>query len=83
MLGNLNIKEIERRAGITFPSELAEYMKSRHQSKAEGVKRGQWHCFDIPFTLLCGDRETATEIHKHLAPLSGDFKQPLQISLTS
>lgn len=81
-LGNLSIAEIEKRSGVKFPEELVNYMEPRRQQKAEGVKAGQWHCFDIPFNLLCGDMETATEIHKHLAPFSSDFKEPLQISLT-
>lgn len=81
MLGNLSIEEIENRSGVKFPEELVEYMELRRQQKAEGVKAGQWHCFDIPFTLLCGDMETATEIHRQLSPFSNDFKKPLQISL--
>jgi len=81
-LGNLSIKEIERRSGVTFPQPLVEYMETRHQPKADGIAAGKWHCFDIPFNLLCGDRETATEIHRHLAPLSSQFQEKLQISLT-
>jgi hypothetical protein len=80
-LGNLNISEIEARAGVKFPQSLIDYMKPKHQNLAEGVKKGQWHCFDIPFDLLCGDMETATEINKQLSPLAKDFKQPLGISL--
>ena len=82
MLGNMTIKEMEDRAGVKFPDELIEYMKPRHQHKAEGVESGQWHCFDLPFVLLCGDMETATEIHNHLKPFSADFKVPLNMSLT-
>jgi len=82
MLGNLTIEEMEKRSGIKFPDELIQFMKPRHQPKAEGVKSGEWHCFDIPFTLLCGDMETATTIHNHLKPFGGDFKEPMQISLT-
>jgi hypothetical protein len=57
-------------------------MKPRWQQKAENVGVGNWHCFDIPFNLLCGDMETATEIHNHLKAFSSDFKELLQISLT-
>ena len=81
LLGNLDIEEIQNRSGVKFPEELVDCMEPKHQMKAEGVKPGMWHCFDIPFTLVCGDMETATEIHKHLAPLSKDFKEPLQIAL--
>lgn len=82
LLGNLKIPEIEKRAGIEFPSKLVEYMTARQQHDASNIAAGKWHCFDIPFNLVCGDRETATEIYKHLAPLSKDFREPLQISLS-
>jgi hypothetical protein len=82
MLGNLTIEEMETRSGIKFPDELIQFMKLRHQPLAEGVKSGEWHCFDLPFTLLCGDMETATTILNHLMPFSGDFKEPMQISIT-
>ena len=81
MLGNLTIKQMEDRAGIKFPAELVEYMKTRHQSKAENVQPGKWHCFDLPFTLVCGDMETAKEIYSHLKPFSDKFTEPMQIAL--
>jgi hypothetical protein len=81
MLGNLSVDEMQRRSGVEFPSELAEYMKDRHQAEAENIKPGKWHCFDAPFTLVCGDIETATEIHERLKPLSKHFKQQMQISV--
>lgn len=80
-LGNLSIEEIERRAGIKLPPDLADFMEPRRQQEANNVKPGKWHCFDIPFTLVCGDMETAVEIHRHLVPFSKDFKEPLQIAL--
>lgn len=80
-LGNLTIEEIQHRAGVTFPDALIDYMKDRHQDKAENIESGKWHCFDMPFSLACGDMETATVIHNHLKPLSSQFKEPLSISL--
>ena len=62
-LGNLSIEEIESRAGFEFPQKLHDYMKSRRQQSANNIKQGEWHCFDIPFVLVCGDIETATDIH--------------------
>lgn len=81
MLGNLTIEEMEKRSGVKFTDDLREYMEPRRQQKAENVQVGKWHCFDLPFTLICGDMETAKEIHRHLAPFSNDFKEPLQIAL--
>lgn len=83
MLGNLSIAEIEKRSGVKFPEDLIAYMQPRKQEEeARNVKVGCWHCFDIPFTLVCGDMDTATEIHRHLAPLGSSFKEPLRIALS-
>ena len=81
-LGNLSIEEMERRSGVLFPDELKSYMATRKQESASNIKQGKWHCFDIPFVLVCGGMETATEIHGHLKAFSSDFKEPLQISLS-
>lgn len=80
-LGNLDIAEIERRAGVAFPQELRDYMGDKKQEEAANVASGKWHCFDIPFVLVCGDMATAVGIHTHLAPMAQDFKEPLQIAL--
>ena len=82
LLGNLSIPEIEKRSGVKFPDALVEYMTPRHQEKAEKIQTGYWHCFDMPFSIVCGDMETAKEIYRHLAPLTKEFKEPLQISLS-
>lgn len=82
LLGNLNIDEIEKRSGVKFPKELVDYMEPRKQDNASNVKPGKWHCFDIPFNLVCGDMDTAKEIYNHLAPLAGDFKEKMQISIS-
>ena len=81
MLGNLSVKDMESRAGVSFPSELIEYMESRRQHKADSVDKGEWHCFDLPFTLLCGDECTAKEIYKHLSPMADKFKEKMSIAV--
>lgn len=80
-LGNLTIEQMEKRMGIQFPDDVREFMKKSHQSKAENIAKGKWHCFDIPFTLVCGDRETAIKIYNGLKDQQEDIKEPLQISL--
>lgn len=82
-LGNLSINEIEKRSGVEFPKELKDYMEPTRQQSASNIKKGEWHCFDIPFVLVCGDMQTATEIHGHLKEFSSDFKEPLQISISN
>lgn len=81
LLGNLSIEEIESRSGVTFPDDLKSYMEPRRQMDAQGIKAGCWHCFDIPFTLVCGDMDTAQEIYKYLSSHTSEFKEPLQIAL--
>ncbi|NYT76621.1 hypothetical protein H0A71_06425 [Alcaligenaceae bacterium] len=81
MLGNLTIEQAEERSGVTWPDALKEFMKDRHQPSATNVQPGKWHCFDAPFTLVCGDMETAQAIYDHLSKLGSDFKEQLQIAL--
>jgi len=83
MIGNLSLDEMQERAGFDFPKPLIDYMVDRRQESASNVKTGMWHCFDIPFTLVCGDKETATEIYNHLKAMSPEFKEPLQISINT
>ena len=80
-LGDLSVSEIERRAGVEFPGELKTFMQENHQGKASDIEKGKWHCFDIPFFMVCGDYDTAKFIHGYLASMSSQFKQPLQIGV--
>ena len=83
MLGNLTVAEIEKRTGVTFSEELKQLMEKTHQAEANNIVDGRWHCFDIPFILVCGDKETATEIYSHLKYFSSNFREPLQIALSN
>ena len=81
MLGNLTVTEIEHRSGITFPDELKQIMSETHQSNASNISDGKWHCFDIPFTIVCGGMDLAQKIYDHLKSQSGNFKEVLQIAI--
>jgi hypothetical protein len=80
-LGNLSIEDMEKRAGVAFPEELKEYMSERHQSEASNIQEGKWHCFDLPFILVCGGNDVASTIYEHLRPLTKEFKEPMQIGV--
>lgn len=80
-LGNMNIEDMEKRLGVSFPVELKDYMVKNHQEKATDIKPGKWHCFDIPFVIVFGDMETAKIVHDYLKPMASDFKKPIQISI--
>lgn len=83
MLGNLSVSQIEKRLGIEFPEEIRTFMNQNHQSKAENIAKGKWHCFDIPFNLVCGDMETAKKIFNSVKERSSECKEALQFSLNS
>ena len=82
MLGNLTIQEIEKRVGVTFPIELVELLEKTKQESASNIQEGKWHCFDIPFTMVCGDKKIAQEIYDYLRPMASSFKQQLGISIS-
>lgn len=81
-LGNLSVEQIEKRSGVIFPDELKEFLKNNHQSNASNIKPGEWHCFDIPFEIVCGDLETAKLIYSYLQKMSSEFKENLKISVS-
>jgi hypothetical protein len=82
-LGNLSVEDMGKRAGFEFPEDLKAYMEPRRQQNASNVAEGEWHCFEMPFMLVCGGVETASEIHNYLKEYSAAFEQPLQIVLAS
>ena len=82
-LGNLKVSEIENRLGIQFPKDIVDLMNDSHQGVVNGVniEKGKWHCFDIPFELVCGDIELATKIYNSVKDKSSQCKEKLQISV--
>ena len=82
MIGNQSVSQIEKRLGIEFPEEIREFMNKTHQSEANNITKGKWHCFDRPFNLVCGDMETATKIFNSVKDRSSESKEHLQFSLS-
>ncbi len=64
MLGNLTVNEIEKRTGVDFPEDIRKFMNESHQDSANTLMPGKWHCYDIPFCLVCADMETAKKIYE-------------------
>lgn len=83
MLGNQSVSQIEKRLGIEFPEEIREFMKQTHQDSASNITKGKWHCFDIPFVLVCGDMDTASKIFNSVKHRSDECKERLQFSLSN
>ena len=82
MLGNLSVEQIEKRLGIEFPEEIRKFMNENHQDCATDINKGKWHCFDIPFTIVCGDYETASKIFNSVKEKAEYCKEPLEFALT-
>ena len=81
-LGNLTIEQMEARTGVNFDDELKNLLIETHQDSASNIAEGEWHCFDIPFVLVCGGMPLAQRIYDHLKADSKNFKEVLQISLS-
>lgn len=82
MLGNLKVSDIENRLGIEFPDDVRIFMNESHQDNASNVAKGKWHCFDIPFHIVCGDIEVATKIFNSVKHRSSECKEPLAFSIS-
>jgi len=81
MLGNLTLKQIEDRTGIKLSAEDRVELNGMRQEKAENIASGKWHCFDLPFMIVCGDKPTAEKMFKILSAYDwSKVKQALQIS---
>lgn len=80
-LGNLSVDEIEKRIGIPFPEEIKKFMTGTREMSAQKTPAGKWHCFDMPFMIVCGDRETAQKIYESVKDRYGEIKEPLQIGI--
>ena len=82
-LGNLSITRMEDRMGIKFPEPFRTELGKTKQESADTskLKKDGWHCFDMPFTLVCGSMEFAQNIADELKPLIPDITTPLQVSI--
>lgn len=81
MLGNLSLKQIEDRCGIEIPEPLKSKLLTCQQERVNvPIEKGNWHCFGIPFTLVCGDKDLFEEIKNTLLPMADKFKEPLGLS---
>ena len=67
-LGNLSAKEMCERLGIECTEQIAD-MELARERKAD-VKSGtdKWHCFDIPFEVVCGTRQMKQPIRFSVVP---------------
>lgn len=81
LLGDLRVKDIEARLGIDLTESERDFLEKAYQPAAENVAEGKWHCFDIPFAMVCGDFDFAHEVYVLLKPYGKQMKRQLQISV--
>lgn len=79
MLGNVSLNEIEKRCGIKIPETLRTKLINSHQDDAD-VTNNKWHCFDLPFCIVCGGEDLFNDIKNTLLPFAEDFKEELGIT---
>ncbi len=81
MLGNQSIEQMEKRMGIEFPVELKDVLSKYHQDNVSiDMAEGFWHCFDLPFTMVCGGRDLTQLVYDYLSPMADKIIEPLQLS---
>ena len=83
MLGNLSVRQIEERLGIKLTDEERTLLSSTRQARAEGIAKDKWHCFDIPFVMMCGSQETAIKICEILRPYESKMTEAIRIVIAS
>jgi hypothetical protein len=79
MLGNLSVQQIEERLGIELTDEERAFLSSSRQQRAEGIAKDKWHCFDIPFVMVCGSQETAMKVCEILRPYESKMTDAIRI----
>lgn len=81
-LGNLSTEEIEKRIGITLSKQEREELEAmREQNTAKVHGRDVWHCYDIPFELVCGTYDAAKRVWDIFVPHVDEMTGRLNISV--
>ena len=68
---------------IKFPEPFRKEFNYGKQENADTskLKKDEWHCFDLPFTMVCGSMDLAQKVYDKLKPQQSDIKTPLRISI--
>jgi len=82
MLGNLSPERIAENLSVEFnKTTLRTLEESRQEDVSKKIEPGKWHCFDLPFVMVCGDMETAQNIYNLLLPYQDKMKGSMQITI--
>lgn len=78
-LGNLTVEQIEERLGIVFSEEERSELKSSRQANASNIAADKWHCFDIPFMIVCGSYAVAERLKEILTPYASKMTDSIRV----
>jgi hypothetical protein len=82
MLGNLSVSDIEKRIGVQFSETVREKLvENRQQDLSTPIDKNKWHCFDIPFMLVCGGADLATIVTNDLKTKEQDMTNCIRIAI--
>lgn len=83
LLGNFGVDQIAKRLKVEFGKEVYDLMEPIRQHEAANIASDKWHCFDMPFVIVCGSMETAQKINSILSPYSSKMTGQLRISVSN
>ena len=81
MLGNFTVEQMEERLGITLVDDDREFFKQSRQEKVANIANDKWHCFDIPFIIVCGSMKMAIKVRDILQPYEKQMKCKIDIGV--
>lgn len=80
-LGNLSAKQMCERLGVEYTEQIADMEIAREQMARVKSGTDKWHCFDIPFEVVCGTKEVAYVWYDLLSPVEKQMKEPIRFSV--
>ena len=80
-LGNLTTKQIEERLEITLTDDERKELEECRENTCDKVAGNDvWHCYDLPFEMVCGSPKVADKVYKILSPYSDKMRGQLRVS---
>jgi hypothetical protein len=81
-LGNLSAKRIARRLEIKLTPDELKTLDDMRQDSARNLPPDKWHCFDMPFYLICGSQETADKVGAILRPYTQQMSGQITVAVS-
>lgn len=82
MLGNLTVKDMEKRCGITLSDSERETLEGLREPTCDKVdEREKIHIYDIPFMIVCGNPAARKTVFDILMPYAGEISKNAVLSI--